>query len=213
MKALLLTSMNALGIVYGDIGTSPLYVFKSTFDSPPSEADVLGSLSLIVYCLLLIVCVKYLVFVMRADNRGQGGIFSLLSLLLFDKKEQHNTRADLLQAVRDLKRSGSSSQKPPTESGRASYNTDTIPRNLKPSMVKSKQAELQSPSPEQQRNRSLSLPQAKTNPNAPPTILSNPRVRTAYILLSLLGAGALLGDGTITPAISVVSTPTAPAYA
>jgi KUP system potassium uptake protein len=73
----------ALGIVYGDIGTSPLYVFQAIakinhghFD----EASALGSLSLIFWTLIIIVAVKYALVVMRADNRGEGGILALMSL-------------------------------------------------------------------------------------------------------------------------------------
>ena len=76
----------ALGIVYGDIGTSPLYAFKvavlaSAGSGAPAPAEVLGILSLIVWSLVVIVSVKYIVFVMRADNHGEGGILALLALV------------------------------------------------------------------------------------------------------------------------------------
>jgi KUP system potassium uptake protein len=76
----------ALGIVYGDIGTSPLYAFReaikagSTGASPAPEA-VLGVVSLIIWALLLIVSFKYAILILRADNRGEGGILALLALL------------------------------------------------------------------------------------------------------------------------------------
>ena len=74
----------AIGIVFGDIGTSPLYAFKECMSSEhgleASRANVLGVLSLIVWSLTLVVTVKYLVFVMRADNAGEGGILALLAL-------------------------------------------------------------------------------------------------------------------------------------
>ena len=77
----------ALGVVYGDIGTSPLYAIKECF-SPhsihhvePTAANVLGVLSLVFWSLTMVVTVKYLAFVLRADNEGQGGILALLALV------------------------------------------------------------------------------------------------------------------------------------
>ena len=79
-------SLAALGVVYGDIGTSPLYAFRACFSAdlglPRSPANVYGVLSLIVWSLILIVTVKYVVVIMRLDNRGEGGILALLALLL-----------------------------------------------------------------------------------------------------------------------------------
>ncbi len=79
--------VGALGVVFGDIGTSPLYAFKECFGSHdghprliPNEGNVLGILSLIVWTLLVIVALKYVTFVMRANNKGEGGIMALLSL-------------------------------------------------------------------------------------------------------------------------------------
>ena len=76
----------ALGIVYGDIGTSPLYAFKvavlaAAEKGAPAPAEVLGIFSLIVWSLIVIVSIKYVVFVMRADNHGEGGILALLALV------------------------------------------------------------------------------------------------------------------------------------
>ncbi len=76
--------IGALGVVFGDIGTSPLYSLKECFRGhsavPASPENVMGVLSLIVWTLMLIVTVKYLVFVMKADRNGEGGILALLSL-------------------------------------------------------------------------------------------------------------------------------------
>ena len=73
-----------LGVVYGDIGTSPLYAFKSSLilfrDIRISDVEILGILSLIFWSLVLIVTVKYVTLVMRADNRGEGGILALMAL-------------------------------------------------------------------------------------------------------------------------------------
>ncbi|MEX0863782.1 MAG: potassium transporter Kup [Acidimicrobiia bacterium] len=81
---LLVTSLTALGVVFGDIGTSPLYAFRETFavagDLEISVANVLGILSLIFWSLTLVVTIKYLVVVMRADNHGEGGILALTAM-------------------------------------------------------------------------------------------------------------------------------------
>jgi len=78
-------ALSALGVVYGDIGTSPLYAFRECFSGERPLAvtadNVLGILSLIVWSLILVVSVKYLLYVMRADNRGEGGILALLTLV------------------------------------------------------------------------------------------------------------------------------------
>ena len=78
-------SLSALGVVFGDIGTSPLYTMKEVFSLSKhpvelTQFNVLGILSLIFWSLIMIVSVKYVAFIMRADNRGEGGIMALLSL-------------------------------------------------------------------------------------------------------------------------------------
>ncbi len=77
-------SLGALGVVFGDIGTSPLYAFKEAFGGqhalPLSEANVFGVLSLIFWAVMLIVSVKYVTFVLRFDNKGEGGVLALLAL-------------------------------------------------------------------------------------------------------------------------------------
>jgi len=84
-RRILLLSLSALGIVYGDIGTSPIYALRECFHGshpfPPTETNVLGVLSLIFWALMIIISLKYLLFVMRADNHGEGGILALLALL------------------------------------------------------------------------------------------------------------------------------------
>jgi KUP system potassium uptake protein len=76
----------AIGIVFGDIGTSPLYALKECFSPehgiPYSQGAVLGILSMIFWALLLVVTVKYVIFVLRADNNGEGGVLSLMALAL-----------------------------------------------------------------------------------------------------------------------------------
>ena len=68
-------------MIYGDIGTSPLYVYSSTFSSEPSHDDLLGAVSLIIWTLTLIVTIKYVFIVIRADDEGEGGTFAVYSLL------------------------------------------------------------------------------------------------------------------------------------
>ncbi|MEW6271567.1 MAG: potassium transporter Kup [Thermodesulfobacteriota bacterium] len=77
-------ALGALGVVYGDIGTSPLYALRECFIGPHAVAithgNILGVLSLIFWSLVMVISVKYLTFVMRADNQGEGGILALLAL-------------------------------------------------------------------------------------------------------------------------------------
>lgn len=78
-------SLAALGVVYGDIGTSPLYTMREVFAGthhpvPVTPDNVLGILSLILWSLIMVVTVKYVAFIMRADNRGEGGIMALIAL-------------------------------------------------------------------------------------------------------------------------------------
>jgi KUP system potassium uptake protein len=84
-KDLAKLSLGALGVVYGDIGTSPLYSMKECFKPEhgiePTVDNVLGILSLVFLALVLVVVMKYLTFIMRADNRGEGGILALFALV------------------------------------------------------------------------------------------------------------------------------------
>jgi KUP system potassium uptake protein len=91
-KRLLILSFTALGVVYGDIGTSPLYAikecFKPLYGLAVTTANVYGVLSLIIWSLILVVTVKYVGFILRADNRGEGGVFALLALVLQQPPEK-----------------------------------------------------------------------------------------------------------------------------
>ena len=84
-RTLLVLSLGALGVVYGDIGTSPLYALKECFNGPHGLAatpeNVYGILSLVFWALTFVVSFKYLMYVMRADNRGEGGILALMALV------------------------------------------------------------------------------------------------------------------------------------
>ncbi|MGH9368768.1 MAG: potassium transporter Kup [Thermoanaerobaculia bacterium] len=83
-RYLALLGVAALGVVYGDIGTSPLYAIRECFHGPKAlpatPGNVMGVLSLVFWSLVLVICVKYLIFVLRADNRGEGGILALMAL-------------------------------------------------------------------------------------------------------------------------------------
>jgi len=75
-------TLSALGVVYGDIGTSPLYALRETLgDLPLNLHNILGILSLIFWSFVLIISIKYLIIIFRADNNGEGGILALLALL------------------------------------------------------------------------------------------------------------------------------------
>jgi KUP system potassium uptake protein len=93
-------TLGALGVVFGDIGTSPLYTVKECLAHVPAgltpEGTVLGVLSLLFWALVLIVCVKYLSFVTRADNQGEGGIFALLALLHTGRESVRGVRQGAL---------------------------------------------------------------------------------------------------------------------
>ena len=89
-------TLTAVGVVYGDIGTSPLYTIRECFfgshSVPPTHDNVLGVLSLIIYALLIVVSIKYIVVVMRADNQGEGGILALTALLPPESGRAQGTR-------------------------------------------------------------------------------------------------------------------------
>jgi KUP system potassium uptake protein len=99
-KRLYALSLGALGVVFGDIGTSPLYALSSSFSAgnglAPTPESVLGVLSLVFWSLIIIVCLKYQVFVLRADNKGEGGIMALLALLDPWRNRRSSRRARIL---------------------------------------------------------------------------------------------------------------------
>jgi KUP system potassium uptake protein len=93
-------TLAALGIVFGDIGTSPLYAVKETFSAehgiPLNDDNILGGLSTIFWALMIIVSLKYVVLIMRADNRGEGGIMALIALAQKAIKGHQEWRIPLL---------------------------------------------------------------------------------------------------------------------
>lgn len=99
--------MAALGVVYGDIGTSPLYALRETLgeahDIPVMRANVLGVLSLVFWSLVIVISIKYLSFVMRAHNDGEGGILALTALISPPpgRARRPPATADFVGSVRD----------------------------------------------------------------------------------------------------------------
>jgi len=82
-------TLGSLGVIFGDIGTSPLYVLKTIFAevSSPSREQCVGAISLIIWNLIILVTIKYALFILMADNRGEGGTFALCGLLTGDKSK------------------------------------------------------------------------------------------------------------------------------
>jgi KUP system potassium uptake protein len=98
-RRLALTMLSALGVVYGDIGTSPLYALRECFSGEygirVNDANVLGVLSLILWALFIVISIKYIVLVLQADNRGEGGILALTSLVQSKAKLSARTESVL----------------------------------------------------------------------------------------------------------------------
>src|ERR1035437_8933147 len=90
IKKLGILSLTALGIVFGDIGTSPLYAvrecFYGDFSVVPTADNIFGAISLIFWALILVISIKYMILILRADNEGEGGILALMFLVLPKKK-------------------------------------------------------------------------------------------------------------------------------
>jgi KUP system potassium uptake protein len=102
-KYLLITSLGALGVVFGDIGTSPLYAFRESFRAADGLSvdvqSVMGILSLMFWALILVVSVKYLIYVMRADNHGEGGILALTALATTSVAAKSRRRTTVLIVI------------------------------------------------------------------------------------------------------------------
>lgn len=102
-SSIIALALGALGVVYGDIGTSPLYAIKECFYGTHSvavnEANILGVLSLVFWSLTMVVTFKYLTHVMKADNHGEGGIFALLALTPSDERISKRTRSVVVLAA------------------------------------------------------------------------------------------------------------------
>ncbi|MBO0664303.1 KUP/HAK/KT family potassium transporter [Jiella sp. MQZ9-1] len=97
----LVLTIGALGVVFGDIGTSPLYAFRVALQASGSagQSAVFGVLSLILWALILVVTIKYLFWILRVDNAGEGGILALAALLRLDRRHEMKPRTVFLLAV------------------------------------------------------------------------------------------------------------------
>ncbi|MGH8216676.1 MAG: potassium transporter Kup, partial [Rhodanobacteraceae bacterium] len=102
-KSLRLMVVGAIGIVFGDIGTSPLYTFREAFSyqhgMPVTTFNVLGILSLVFWTLLIVVALKYITFIMRADNKGEGGIMAMMALAQSATRQYPRTRKLVILAA------------------------------------------------------------------------------------------------------------------
>jgi KUP system potassium uptake protein len=92
-------SFVALGVVFGDIGTSPLYAFKECLRHGATLADIYGTVSLIIWSLILIVSGKYVAIILQADNNGEGGILALLALAFPETARKGGMNAAAIMTV------------------------------------------------------------------------------------------------------------------
>lgn len=152
-------AFQTLGVVYGDLGTSPLYVFTDVFSKVPirSEVDVLGALSLVIYTIALIPLAKYVFVVLKANDNGEGGTFALYSLICRYAK------------------------------------VNMLP-NRQPADENISSFRLKLPTPELE--RALNIKE---------TLEKRSSLKTVLLLLVLTGTSMVIGDGILTPAMSVMS--------
>ncbi|KAL4282135.1 hypothetical protein GQ457_03G025820 [Hibiscus cannabinus] len=152
-------AFQTLGVVYGDLGTSPLYVFSDVFSKVPieSDVDILGALSLVMYTIALLPLAKYVFVVLKANDNGEGGTFALYSLICRYAK------------------------------------VNMLP-NHQPSDEKISSFKLRLPTPELE--RALSIKE---------TLERRSSLKTLLLLLVMLGTSLIIGDGILTPAMSVMS--------
>ncbi|KAA8529552.1 hypothetical protein F0562_033649 [Nyssa sinensis] len=152
-------AFQTLGVVYGDMGTSPLYVFSDVFSKVPirSEVDVLGALSLVMYTIALLPLAKYVFIVLKANDNGEGGTFALYSLI--SRYAKVNLLPNRQQADEQI----------------SSFR-------------------LRLPTPELE--RALRIKEALERKSY---------LKTLLLLLVLMGTSMIIGDGILTPAISVMS--------
>ncbi|KAL6547272.1 putative potassium transporter 12 [Orobanche minor] len=152
-------AFQTLGVVYGDMGTSPLYVFSDVFSKVPitSDVDVLGTLSLVMYTIALVPLIKYVFVVLKANDNGEGGTFALYSLIC------RYAKVNLLP-------------------------------NRQPADEYISSFKLKLPTPELE--RSMNIKEALEH---------NSYLKKVLLLLVLMGTSMIIGDGILTPAISVMS--------
>ncbi|XP_022887574.1 putative potassium transporter 12 isoform X3 [Olea europaea var. sylvestris] len=152
-------AFQTLGVVYGDMGTSPLYVFSEVFSKVPitSDVDVLGALSLVIYTIALIPLTKYVFVVLKANDNGEGGTFALYSLIC------RYANVNLLP------------------------NRQQVDEHISSFKLK------------------LPTPELERALNIKETLEHNSSLKILLLLLVLMGTSMIIGDGILTPAISVMS--------
>ncbi|XP_016572896.1 potassium transporter 23 isoform X2 [Capsicum annuum] len=152
-------AFQTLGVVYGDMGTSPLYVFSDVFSKVPitSEVDVLGALSIVLYTIALLPLMKYVFIVLKANDNGEGGTFALYSLI-------------------------------------CRYANINLLPNRQPADEHISSFKLKLPTPELE--RSLNIKEVLERKSS---------LKTLVLLFVLMGTSMIIGDGILTPAISVMS--------
>jgi len=96
-------TLGAVGVVFGDIGTSPLYAIETVFSVDhgqvkPTETDIFGVISLVFWSITMIVSIKFVAFIMRADNDGEGGIMALVALIQNARLKDSKLQAALITA-------------------------------------------------------------------------------------------------------------------
>jgi KUP system potassium uptake protein len=157
-KRTLYLAFQALGVIYGDIGTSPLYVFASTFpDGIKDNEDIIGVLSLIIYTILLSPFLKYVFIVLKANDNGNGGTFALYSLIC------------------RYARVGLTPNEQPEDRELSNYNLDV---------------------PSSSSGRALKVRQKMENSFT---------IKIMLFLVTMLGCSMVIGDGILTPCISILS--------
>ncbi|MDO9150357.1 MAG: potassium transporter Kup [Methylotenera sp.] len=99
-KSISALTLGAIGVVYGDIGTSPLYTIKEIFGESTgialTQSNIVGAISAVIWALMFIVTLKYIILVLRADNRGEGGVMALLALATSSAKNKVSSKAFML---------------------------------------------------------------------------------------------------------------------
>ncbi|KAK9866820.1 hypothetical protein WJX84_006444 [Apatococcus fuscideae] len=224
---LYLLAFQSVGVVYGDLGTSPLYTFANIFTDNPSEQDVVGATSLIVWTLISLVAIKYAIIVLRADDAGNGGTFALFSQL---RRAGELARPDgeALPSDKELThyQVGRPSMSSKGSTGltspfftRKSSGPGTSPL---PAIVPPTGATLADPSSSSATDSTapatspLNASDFVTLPGtpgkalaAPPTwrdhLIGHRWVQRILRVMVVIAVGAIMGDGVLTPAISVVS--------
>ena len=200
-----LTAWQAVGIVYGDIGTSPTYTMQSIlkdYAAPPPAAAVLGATSTLFWVLTSLLLAKYTFIVLRADDDGEGGTFALYSLL---------KRAGVAPGADDAAaRGGGVSVRSgggggtPTNDGVAAARRARAERMWPVSSLQPVASQAQA-SPGWRAPAKLAVDDTTTAPDWRRRIITSPTVQRTLSVLVVAGVGAVLGDGVLTPAISILS--------